>query len=307
MANGINAPFGLSPYISNVGKADITKMMPYGIGFQIVNAGQANAGAITTLPYNIYSGDPVVFSGMYLNVEDNAAQWIGLNAANSSPVNTAGSVVPLSAIPGTIMSPDPVAFGRLNAPIVGVGISARYNNPNNIYNVEYPFWPASTQVQSDVPPIMYVNDDPQALFTVQCSTSNGNYNNTLFNLNMIGQNVALSVGGLPITENIPAALTVANNPGSGNNLTGQSAYYADLSTIGNGAYGTVTSGANAQLNFKILGMIMPSNVYNVGNQNIINAAMLNQFIPGVNMPFMTIFGKINNHVYGAATPSIQIA
>lgn len=299
MANGINAPFGLSPYISNVSGADITKVMPYGIGYQKLDA----TGAITTIPYNIFSGDPVVYSGIYKDgagADDNA--FVGLNAELSTPLNTAGTIVPLSALPFFVRGNNNDENTYFNTPILGVALSAKYNSSNNIYSTNFPFWPASTPVvlQNQIP-TMLVNDDPEALFTVQCSTSTTLIDDAIFKIRMIGQNVTLRVGGEVIAnplQNTPLfGLTVAQNPGVGNVQTGQSVYYADLSTVGNG--NAAATGVGHYLNFKIMGMVLPTNLMNAGNQNSRSQAVISKLTPGVDMPFVTIFGKINNHVYGA--------
>lgn len=56
-------------------------------------------------------------------------------------------------------------------------------------------------------------------------------------------------------------------------------------------------------NFKVMGVVYPTSVFNVGNQNVANAAIINNLVVGANMPFVNVYGKFNNHMYAAGTAS----
>lgn len=274
MSNGTNTPYGVTPYQNLVGGADITKIGTFLIG-------QTDATGQTTYGTSIYAGDPVVM-----------AQWNGVNAG--AIIGVPGTIIPLSALP---------AVAQANAQIVGYLMSVRYYNPTNIYSIDYPFWQGGTNVNPGTQIIAYVNIDPNVILQVQVSTSTNTYSDAVFLNGLVNINGSLSVAGGQAIAGGPAGFTNAPNPLTGNNQIGTSAYYLDGSTlIVNAAIagGGVNAGA-PQGNFKVMGVVQPTSVSNIGNPNVANAKIINSLVPGVNMPFINVFGKFNNHIYSSGT------
>ncbi len=270
MSGGLNAPFGLSPYQSLVGNGDITKLQTFKIN-------PAHCPAI-------YAGDPVVMAGIYS--DDSTGAIVG---------TTGGHIIPLSALTGL--------KAIKTAPIVGYLTSVKYKQPGNIYSSTFPYWPGPNNQITEA--IAYVNVDPNVIMQVQVSTSTADYNTALFQNTWIGLNGCLSVGGVPIGTHVPAEYTVTQNPPAGNNSIGSSSYYLDGATVDQIATSDASIDDYAALtlatNFKIMGIVEPQNFANVGASNLANAKFLANKVPGVDMPFITVYGKFNNHLYGMAT------
>lgn len=272
MANGINAPYGMNAYQNLSGNADITKLETF---------------TIAPNTASIFSNDPVVMS-----------QW---DAGAVAFIGVAGTIIPLSAL-----SPAAAA----TAQIVGYLVSVEYSSPNNIYTTKFPFWAAGTLVTPNAingqSIVAYVNIDPDVMMQVQVSTSGNSLNDTVFLNSWLNYSGALSTTVGVIANpggSIPANYVIAQNPGNGNPAIGSSTYYLDGSTLN----AAVASGAKLSTgNFKVMGVVYPTNVFNVGNQNVVNAGIINNLVVGVSMPFTNVYGKFNNHMYatGTANPTV---
>lgn len=263
MAGGINAPFGLSPYQNLIGGGNTTKIQTFNI-------------APTTA--SIFAGDPVVM----------AQATAGVNAA------APGTIVPLSSLP---------ANAQATAVIVGYLESVSYVSPTSIYGCDFPYWAAGSLT---IGPIKaYVNVDPNIVLQVQVSTSQAQYAGAVFLNSMINMNGRLMTGGVAINNGVPAALApITQNPPAGNAKIGTSAYYLDGSTLVTAAALQIAAApALVTANFKVLGIVESQAVNTIGIQNQTAASFINGLTPGADMPFITVYGVINNHIYRSGTPS----
>lgn len=276
MSGGINAPFGITPYQNLIGNGDVTKVQTFKID--------------RTSP-SIYAGDPVTM-----------AQWDETPLVGAPRlIGRPGTIIPLSAL-------SPTAAAKTF--IIGYLLSVEYTSVDNIYTTKFPFWSqgAAGAIPVNSPITAYVNVDPYVVLQVLVSTSTNDLNDAIFLNSFINLNGQLRVGGVPITANIPANLGIKQNPVAGNEQIGQSAYYLDGSTLRANAAKTNTELDDDSLtdNFKVMGIVEPQTIGNVGNTNAQQATILNARIPGVDMPFVTVYGVINNHMYKLGTPGVSI-
>jgi hypothetical protein len=294
MSYGTNAPQGLQP-ISSVAAGSYTqKMGPYFI------SSTTTAGVTTGYGTSIFTGDPVVF-----NTLNTAATFS----------DTSGTIALYNP---TYADGTPSTFAQ--APILGVFAGCRYIAPTGELK-ESKYWPASTIVQTGSFIEAFVMDDPYAEFDIQISTSINAATNK-FAGNLIpalpihnpagnnaqatlaanfGSNFALNIGGGTNFDTIfntaAGDLTYANNPASGNIISGMSAYYLDVTTP---TGGTLTHDYNktlATLPLKAIGYVQnPENLIPRPNTaDPLNAPTL------ANTAFLNVRVMINNHVYKAGT------
>lgn len=262
MSGGMNTPFGLSPYQNLSGNGDITKV-------QIFKIDRACP--------TIYAGDPVTMAQFDIGTQ--------------APVGTPGTIIPLSALS--------VAAAAV-APILGHLISVEYTSKSNIYTSKYPFWSAGSIPLGDITAL--VNVDPHAVFQVQVSTSDNNFEHAVFLNSYINLNGALRVAGAAAIDQNPLYPNyVTRNPRTGDNNIGTSAYYLDATSLYDSSRSTVADNGFPLANFKVLGIVEPQNFGLTGASNTQLAKALNDLVPGVNMPFITVYGIINNHVYKSGT------
>lgn len=221
MSQGINAPYGLQPVLSQVGNGGTQKLGRYNI----------NTAATTS----IFAGDMVKYypPGTANKWEDS----LGSIVAGLTPQNKAAANV-VVGLP------------------VGIFVGCQYIDAKTGYQVNTNSWIAGTQVKAGTEIIAWVNDDPEVVFKVQISTSTNNttaadQNNTapsIFQNIFRGQNAQLQVGGAPFTA--PANAVPTNNPATGNTTTGISAYYLDGSSINL----TKANSGNSTSEIKIIGL-----------------------------------------------------
>lgn len=262
MSNGINAPYGASIVQSQIGNGGTQKLGQYSIA--------ASANGQTTLNQSIFQGDIVTYAKL------------GTSFANSKEN---GTIVPMLTLndraPATQVGGEPV----------GIFIGCNFIDALTGFEVNSDYWPANQQVRAGTPVIAFVNDDPEVVFKIQMSTSTNNVAASqqndiapsIYQYIFAGQNISLGVGGTPFTA--PVGEVPADNPATGNSRTGQSAYYIDGSTINfaNGASG------NPSFLIKIIGLVPEI-------QTLPNPKGL---VQGVNMPFIDVLCKFNNHIYGS--------
>jgi hypothetical protein len=262
MSNGINAPYGASIVQSQIGNGGTQKLGQYLIA--------ASPDGQTTLDKSIFQGDIVTYAKLG-------------NAFATSTLN--GTIVPIltpnAGSPATQVGGEPV----------GIFMGCIFIDALTGFEVNSDYWPASQQVRAGTPVIAFVNDDPEVVFKIQISTSTNNAVNaqqnniapSIFQYIFSGQNIQLGVGGTAFTA--PIGAIPANNPATGNSRTGQSAYYIDGSTINfaNGA------GGNPAFLIKIIGLVPEI-------QTLPNPKGL---VQGVDMPFIDVLCKFNNHIYGS--------
>ncbi len=290
MSYGVNAPGGFKPLCSINGGNWSEKVNEYLI--------YTNAAGTVTYTTSIYKGDPVVW-GTSLGATPQTVGGIGTIAAYL-PAFTNGAPSTFSAVP-----------------ILGIFMGCEYlsavNGTSSIVNSAY--WPGGAQVVAGTPIKAYVLDDPSIVYDLQVSThinaaANAFIGNPIFpNTNAtgggafalagsFGRNFGVNVGGGTNFNTVPNPRGgfYTNNPVTGSNLTGQSAFYLDVDTS------TVASNDHdynkniATLPVKALGY----------SQNVNNIAG-----PGLTMattPFLNVRVTINNHVYAAgSTPTVYVA
>jgi len=196
MAYGVNAPFGLKPYLS-LGSAGLTeKTNEYFI--------YASADGATTYNTSIFTNDPVILS----KTAANRTVRYGATIERYDPTNTA-------------------AAAANTASILGVFAGCEYVDMQQ-NTVSSPFWPASSIVYPGTKIRALVIDDPMVVYDIQVSTASDAPDNARFSatganvpavLAYFSQNFALGVGG--------GGATVVN-PAAGSTITGQSAFYLNL-------------------------------------------------------------------------------
>jgi hypothetical protein len=262
MSNGINAPYGASIVQSQIGNGGTQKLGQYSIA--------ASANGQTTLNQSIFQGDIVTYAKL------------GNSFANSKENGTIAPMLTLN---------DKAPAIQVGGEPVGIFIGCNFIDALTGFEVNSDYWPANQQVKAGTPVIAFVNDDPEVVFKIQMSTSTNNIANaqqnniapSIYQYIFSGQNIQLGVGGTPFTA--PVGEVPADNPATGNSRTGQSAYYIDGSTIN---FTTAASG-NPDFLIKIIGLVPEI-------QTLPNPKGL---VQGVNMPFIDVLCKFNNHIYGS--------
>lgn len=123
-----------------------------------------------------------------------------------------------------------------------------YSNTGGFENRNY--WQGGQLTLNGSPVQVMYNSDPNIQYMIQVSTSaNTAVENITLTSAMVGNNANFNVGG---SWGPPVNSPYLDNPATGNTVSGQSAYYLDLSTVGNGA----------ELNLKIMGIAaLPNNEY----------------------------------------------
>jgi len=201
----------------------------------------------------------------------------------------------------------PSTFSAL--PLLGVFISCEYFDVNNRL-IQSPFWPANTIIYPNSVIKAYVLDDPDVVFDIQISThvdaaanvfqSPPVFPNTNADAALkgsFGSNFALNFGGGANFNTVPNQNGghYTPNPATGNTITGQSAFYLDVSTC---VAGVVTHDYNktvATLPLKAIG-------YSQNSQNIAARGLTM-----ATTPFLNVRVVINNHVYRAGTAGTTLA
>lgn len=276
MAYGVNAPFGLRPLSSILGGSWTEKTNEYLI--------YTNAGGTTTYATSIFTGDPVVWNPTYAN---------------------AGTI---SVYLPAFTDNAPSTFSAL--PILGVFQGCEYTD-TTARLVKSPFWPAGTLVYPGSIIKAWVIDDPDVVYDVQVSTNINaaasafvaapyfpSTTTTPALAGQFGRNFALNIaGGSNFTTVLdPNGNPYTNNPTAGSIVTGQSAFYLDVST--QAAANDYTHDYNkttVTLPLKAIGY----------TQNPNNTAP-----PTLTMattPFLNVRVMINNSVYGHNTPGTTLA
>lgn len=266
MSGGINAPFGIAAYQNLSGNGDTTKIQTFRID--------------RTCP-SIYAGDPVTMAQYDITTQD--------------VVGEPGTIIPLC-----MLSPAAAAI----APILGYLLSVQYTTPNNNTN-EFKFWSGGTLVDANSVITAKVNVDPHIVLQVQVSTSDNNFDHAVFLDRYININGNLTVGGAVVIDQNPLfAGYTSTNPRHGNDQVGTSAYYLDATTLFDNSASTVDEQGFPLSNFKVMGIVEPQTIGNTGATNALLASALNRLVPGIDMPFITVYGVLNNHVYKAGTGGI---
>ncbi len=294
MSYGINAPQGLQPSSSVTGGSWTQKVTLYYIS-------STTAGGITTGYANsIFSGDPVVFN------TSNAGATFDVTAGTIALYNP------------TYADAAPSTFAH--APILGVFMGCEYLTPNLGTNnlIKSPYWPGGAQVQTGSFIKAWVLDDPYAIFDIQISThiaANANAFNGLVPALPIhnpagnnaqallaggfGSNFALNIGGggnFGTITNAGTNLGYAENPATGSTITGQSAYYLDVTTPTGGNLTHDYDKTLATLPLKVIGYTpTPSNTARDNPVDPLGSATIR------NTPFLNVQVVFNNHVFKAGT------
>lgn len=290
MSYGINAPQGLQPISSVTGGSWTQKLTTYYIS-------STTAGGITTgYGTSIFSGDPVVF-----------------NTSNAGATfdDVSGTIARYAP---TYADAAPSTFAV--APILGVFMGCEYFTPNLGVNnlVKSPYWPGGSQIQTGSVIKAFVLDDPYAIFDIQISThiaaNAGAFNGILPALPIhnpagnnaqallagnFGSNFALNIGGGGGFETI-GAFGYANNPTTGSTITGQSAFYLDVTTPTGGDLTHDYNKTLATLPLKVIGYT--DNPNNKARRNPVDPAAAPTMR---NTPFLNVQVMINNHVFKAGT------
>jgi|SRR5271154_446831 len=297
MAYGVNAPFGLRPISSITGGSWTEKVNEYYISSTTAN------GITTGYANSIFTGDPVVFNTANSNV-------------NSAFTATAGTIALYSPV---YADATPSTFSV--CPILGVFMGCEYlstvTGTNNLIKSAY--WPGASQIVPGSLIKAYVIDDPEVVYDVQMSThiaanANAFYglaptlpvinpsgaNNQVTLAGSFGSNFALNVGGGGNFGTILAngnAIGYTDNPATGSTLTGQSAYYLDVTTPTGGNLTHDYNKTLATLPLKAIGYTRNPN--NIARLNPVEFAG-NYTL--ANTPFLNVMVMINNHVWKAGTP-----
>lgn len=298
MAYGTNAPFGLKPLMSINGGSWTEKVNEYSI--------YASADGATTYATSIFTGDPVV--------------W-GTSMGATPAVN--GAVGSIARYNPTFADATPSTFSV--TPIVGVFMGCEYLSAVNgpLKYQTSAFWPASTQVVPGSTIKAFILDDPDVIFDIQVSTSIAAAANAFVgrpyfpNTNAtgaaspfalagdFGRNFALNIGGggnfntvygpnPPFAANTAAGY--ANNPASGNIISGESAFYLDVDTSTVAANNHDYNKNVATLPLKALGYTQ--DVRNIAAPGLTKATT----------PFLNVKVMINNHAWSkGATPPVYVA
>lgn len=300
MAYGVNAPFGLRPISSITGGSWTEKVNEYYISSTTAN------GITTGYANPIFTGDPVVF-----------------NTANTAPVNGVGGYL-VTAGTIAVYSPRytdnaPSTFAA--APILGVFMGCEYystvTGTNNL--IKSPYWPGGAQVIPGTPIKAYVIDDPEVVYDIQTSTHIAAAANAFNGLAPVlpvhnpagdndgatlagsfGSNFALNIGGGGNFGTIQAngnVIGYTDNPATGSTLTGQSAFYLDVTTPTGGDLTHDYNKTLATLPLKAIGYTRNPN--NIAQLNPVEFAG-NYTL--ANTPFLNVMVMINNHVWKAGTP-----
>jgi len=184
MSYGVNAPQGLVPLYNFKSGTLTSQTRPYPI--------YASLDGLTTLPYSIFTGDPVTLS---------AATVMTTGAVATS---TAGTIAPyvssivmtnngpaayspaVGALGVSIGGGTPLgAVGAVTAraqPILGVFQGCKYYALNGQL-VNSPYWPGATPVLPGSQIIAYVYDDPDIVYDIQISSPTATWQNACFGMN----------------------------------------------------------------------------------------------------------------------------
>jgi hypothetical protein len=275
MAYGINAPFGLRPVSSITGGSWTEKTNTYYI--------YTSSDGQTTYNASIYTGDPVIFSSA-------SARFGTVEVYNP-----------------TFADNTPSTFSAV--PILGVFYGCEYYNTNNQL-IKSQFWPASTLVYPGSFIKASIIDDPNVIYDVQISThinANGNafvaspvFPNANANLpekGSFGSNFALNIGGGTNFDTVldPNGNPYNNNPASGSVISGQSAFYLDVST-------TSAGGATHDYSKIVNTLPLKAISYTLNPNNIAQPTLTIQ-----TTPFINVLVMLNNTVYGHNTPGPTLA
>lgn len=115
----------------------------------------------------------------------------------------------------------------VGTPVLGVFNQVKFRATDGTY-ITAPYWPANTNTFQNEGAIASVITDSNVVYAVQISTSaNVAVNTVTLTQAMIGNNANFNVG--PNLFAPPAG--TANNPATGSTISGQSAYYLDVSTV----------------------------------------------------------------------------
>lgn len=284
MAYGVNAPFGLRPISSITGGSWTEKVNEYYI--------YTDPNGTNSYNVSIFTGDPVVFTPTAANITGNPN--VGGFITRYLPAFTDGTPSTFSALP-----------------LLGVFVGCEYTSVVNGTNslIKSAFWPAGTAVVPGTLIKAFVIDDPNVVYDIQVSTHCNNAAGNLFSVNPVfpnqnataaykgafGSNFALNVGGGNFSTgpiNPATGLVYPSNPADGSTLTGQSAFYLDVSTAATTANPPVAdathdySKVTATLPLKAIGWTQdPRNIAATG-------------LTMATTPFLNVRVLINNHVYG---------
>ncbi len=294
MAYGTNAPFGLRPICSINGGSWTEKVNKYNI--------YASADGATTYSTSIFTGDPVQF---------------GTSVAATPAAN--GLMGTIARWTSAFADDTPSTFAA--KPVLGVFMGCEYfalNNPT--VSVPSKFWPASTQVVPGSQITAFVLDDPNVVYDIQVSTHidaaahafvglpyfpNTNATGGFALAGSFGRNFALNIGGGTNFDTVygpvppylaNTAGVYANNPAAGSALTGESAFYLDVSTpVG----GDLTHDySKVVTTLPVRAVAFTPNVSNVA-------------APGLTLgttPFLNVMVTLNNPVYAiGSVPSTYVA
>ncbi len=303
MSYGINAPQGLVPFSSITGGSWVDKFNQYQVDPTYKNA----AYSVSTFA-SYYNGDPLSFSPVKPSVDN------GFKTGNLVPYLpdfTDGAPSTFSALPavgGFVSCTYLDITGKLITDDKFIGGTPTYINANN----------------EQTPVTILASDAPNIVYDIQISThvdaDGGAFTSPPFfpninpNANLmggIGSNFAFGIGDNSTAEDYPSATnfnTVLipggggsfynNNPATGNNISGNSAFYLDVSTYVGGV-------ATADYNKTVA--TLPLKVIGLSSKNV--AGLLEDGTAQVMglTPFINVFAILNNHAYGHNVAGVSLA
>lgn len=269
MSYGVNAPQGLKPISNITGGTWVEKSNGYTI-----------PAAYDT---SIYVGDPVVFSG-------SLAAYKTINRYNPDFTNAA-----------------PSTFST--ASILGSFLGCRYFDRTGKL-IPTTAWIAGTPIYPNTEITCLVSDDPTIVYDIQVSTSIDaagafvglpNFPNVTPAGDLrggFGSNFALNIGGGTNFNTIPpevvGLLPYNNNPATGDDVSGQSAFYLDVATPEGGEQTHDYNKTVVTLPLKPL-KFSPDNIL----PPIVGATLANK-------PFMNVWATLNNHTFGHNTLGVPV-
>lgn len=269
MTYGTNAPLGLQPYATIAGGSWVEKYNNYSIYTDGTGAGAGTYGT------SLFQGDPIQINTTNAQL-GTIAQWSTVYT-NANP----STFAPLNPILGT--------FGAVSY-TDATGKTQRSN-----------MWIANTPTYPNTPITSEVADDPNIVYNVQISTNinatanafagnpvfpNVNTNATLSGY--VGSNFALFIGGGTNFNTVldPNGNPYNNNPQAGNTLSGNSAYYLNVTTSNVLPFSASDyDKTNVALPLKAVGIPIDANIL-TGSNTL------------ATQPFINVLAFANNHVYG---------
>lgn len=159
--------------------------------------------------------------GAYANT--GATNEYPITATNATAIFT-GDVVTLSTL-GTVQQ------GTASTPALGVFMGCKYavQTSLNVGNFQYPYWPGNPGVVAGTTPVALVADDPNAVWTIQETSSTGASGTPLGQGN-VGQSINIATTAAATAGNTTNGLSTMslNNGSTATTTTNQNAIIVAL-------------------------------------------------------------------------------